>query len=220
MSVQQCIEEACERISGEKISVHGAGRTDAGVHALGQVANVLLPTSMTRSELRRALNSLLPAEIKIASVQKAADEFHARKSAKEKTYRYLLLTSRDRSPFAPWYASWLPHRLEADRMREAAVSLIGKHDFRSFMATGSSVKTTVREIRRFEIRTGGAMISFTVSADGFLRHMVRIMVGTLIRVGRRKFDPSKVADILKGNDRKLAGPTAPPEGLTLVRVVY
>jgi len=220
LTVQQCIEDACERISGAQCNVHGAGRTDAGVHALGQVANVVLTTSMTEGKIKRALNSILPEEIRITSLRRASETFHARKSAIEKTYRYLLLTSSDRSPFAAWYASWLPHRLEADRMREAAVAFVGRHDFRSFQAAGSSVKSTVREIRRFEIRTGGAMISFTVSADGFLRHMVRIMVGTLIEVGRGKVEPSAVAGILSGRDRKLAGPTAPPDGLTLMRVDY
>ena len=200
--------------------MHGAGRTDAGVHALGQVASIRMPGKLMSSELKKALNSLLPNEIRIRGVRRAPYEFHARRDAVEKEYRYLLLSSSEPSPFTPFYSSLLPYRLAVDRMREAATALVGRHDFKSFQASGSLVKSTIRELRNLDIKQGGAFVSISVVADGFLRHMVRIIVGTLIEIGRGKMEPEEMSKILVSKDRRLAGPTAPPEGLTLVKVMY
>jgi len=220
LSIQECIERACGQIAGRSCAVHGAGRTDAGVHAMGQVASVAIPTTLPPARLRRAINAHLPPEIRIVSVRREAPEFHARKHALGKTYRYLVLEGEQRSPFAPFYAAWLPRRLEADRMNEAAAHLIGRRDFSSFRAAGSSVKSSIRDLRKLEIRRGGGMVSFVAVADGFLRHMVRNIVGTLIEVGVGRLEPEDVIDILEAKDRKLAGPTAPAAGLTLLKVDY
>lgn len=220
LSIQQCIEDACARISEESGAVHGAGRTDAGVHATGQVASVLMRPNPPKRQIKDALNANLPPEIRIVSSKRAPADFHARTHAKQKTYRYLLLSSSNRSPFTPWYAAWIPHALSEEKMQLAAKYLLGEHDFRSFMAGGSSVKTTVRTLTRVEIRRGGGMISFLFAGGGFLRHMVRIIVGTLIEVGRGRVTPGEVKEILTVMDRRQAGPTAPAEGLTLIRVEY
>jgi tRNA pseudouridine38-40 synthase len=219
-SIQQCLEEACGRLCGGECKVDGAGRTDAGVHAAGQVACVRMAARLSTAEIKRAMNASLPPEIRVTAISRAEPDFHARKHARQKTYRYLIITGRRRSPFAPFYATWLPQRLDLDRMREAARYLTGRHDFKSFQAAGSSVKGTIRNLSRLEIKSGGGMISITAAADGFLRHMVRNIVGTLIEVGRGKLEPEEMGAILAGVDRKLAGPTAPAEGLTLLRVDY
>ena len=220
LSIQQCVETVCEELCGNRCSVHGAGRTDAGVHAAGQVASVRMPTELAPYKIKKALNSLLTPEIRIASVRRAPDNFHARTDALRKVYRYLVLTGPERSPFAPFYAAWTPYQLSIAPMREAAGLLVGRKDFRSFQASGSSVRTTEREILGLEVRRGGGIVSIVASADGFLRQMVRIIVGTLIEVGRGKLDPDEVEHILQERDRRLAGPTAPAGGLTLMRVEY
>ncbi len=220
LSVQECIETVCEEICSSRCTAHGAGRTDAGVHAAGQVASVRVPTELPPRKIRKALNSLLPPEIRIASVRRAPFDFHASTDAISKSYRYLLLTGPVRSPFAPFYAAWTPFKLSVAPMREAAGLLVGRHDFRSFQASGSSVRTTEREVLALDVRRGGGLVSIVASADGFLRQMVRIIVGTLIEVGRGKLDPDEVGRILQERDRRLAGPTAPAGGLTLMRVEY
>ena len=220
ISVQECIEAACGEICGSRCTAHSAGRTDAGVHAAGQAASVRVPTELPPRKIKKALNSLLPPEIRIASVRRAPFDFHARTDTVSKSYRYLLLTGLERSPFAPFYAAWTQYALSVAPMREAAGMLVGRHDFRSFQAGGSSVRTTEREVLGLDVRRGGGMVSFVASADGFLRRMVRIIVGTLIEVGRGKLDPDEVGSILRGRDRRRAGPTAPAGGLTLMRVEY
>ena len=220
LSVQECIERALATITCVECQVQGAGRTDAGVHALGQVASFTLKTRLATAELRRALNAVLPVEIRIASVRRAPDGFHARKHAVQKAYRYLIVGGRERSPFIPFYATWLPRKLDEARMREAAALLVGRHDFSSFRAAGSSVKTSVRDLRSLEVKRGGGSISIIATADGFLRHMVRNIAGTLIDVGVGRLQPADVGKILRGKERSEAGPTAPAEGLTLLRVDY
>ena len=220
LSIQECIERALGIISSEECTIQGAGRTDAGVHALGQVASFQLATELDTAELRRAINANLPPEIRIVSVRRAAEGFHARKHAKQKSYRYLIMSGEERNPFMPFYAAWLPRKLDEARMRDAAALLVGRHDFSAFRATGSSAKTSVRELRALEVRRGGGSVSIVATADGFLRHMVRNLAGTLIEVGLGRFEPDDVKEILKGRDRSKAGPTAPAKGLTLLRVDY
>lgn len=220
LAVQECIEEACLKIIGRRCAAHGAGRTDSGVHAAGQVASIRMRTKLGAREIKSALNALLPPEIRVLASRRAAYEFHAQNHAVQKTYRYLLLCAPMRSPFAPYYAAWLPYPLSLEPMRRASEHLTGKHDFRSFMGRGNAVKSTVRTLKDVEIKRGGGMISFHFTADGFLKQMVRILVGTLVEVGRGKIKPERIAEILAAIDRRSAGPTAPPEGLTLMRVEY
>jgi tRNA pseudouridine38-40 synthase len=220
LSVQECLEDACLRIIGRRCAAHGASRTDSGVHAAGQVASIRMRTKLSARALKKALNALLPPEIRILSSRRVPYEFHAQNDAVQKTYRYLVLCAPIRSPFAPYYAAWIPYPLSLEPMREAADCLVGKHDFRSFMGRGSSIKSTVRTLKNVEIKRGGGMISYYFTADGFLKQMVRILVGTLIEVGRGKIGPEQAAAILAAGDRRSAGPTAPPEGLTLMGIEY
>lgn len=220
ISVQQCFEEALAKIVKHDCHATGAGRTDAGVHAHGQAANVKLRTAMTPAQLRRALNVTLPETVRVARVRVVPDDFHARYSAIEKTYRYLVQSGAVRSPFMPFYVTWTPYEPDIELMRRAARHCLGRHDFAAFMASGSSVKTTVRTVRELTVKRGGGLTSFTITADGFLRHMVRNIVGTLLAVGIGRIAPEALPGIIAGGDRSGAGPTAPAEGLTLLRVVY
>lgn len=220
VSVQQCLEEALGRIVKHECKVTGAGRTDAGVHALGQAANARLRTEMTPEQLRRALNVTLPEAVRVSRVRAVADDFHARYSAVEKTYRYLVQSASVRSPFLPFYIAWTPYEPDLERMRRAAEHIPGTRDFAAFMASGSSVTSSVRTVKELTVRRGGGLTSFTITADGFLRHMVRNVVGTLLAVGYGKMFPDDVDRIIARGERARAGATAPAEGLTLLRVVY
>ncbi len=219
-SIQGLLEDALAPIEGSRVTVHGAGRTDAGVHALGQVASVTLDATMDEATLQRALNAVLPPEVRITEVARAAHDFHARFSAREKTYEYRLLNAPFASPFEYRYVWQVPFPLDVDAMRLAARALVGTHDFAAFQATGSDVRTTTRELRETTIDRRDRLIVLTMRADGFLRHMVRTIVGTLVEVGCGKRTPAGVADVLASRDRTRAGSTAPAEGLFLIRVGY
>lgn len=220
ISVQGVLEECLEKIVGVRPNVHGSGRTDSGVHAHGQVASVRLRTHHSSRVIKKALNATLPPAVRIISAKPVDIDFHARFSAKEKTYRYLIISGKTRSPFSPWYAFWYKYSLSLEPMRKAAGYLLGEHDFASFMASGSDVKSSVRTITRLDLAMGGGMYSFTVSGNGFLRHMVRNIVGTLILVGQGRIKPEDMKKILESKNRENAGPTAPAQGLSLVKVSY
>ncbi len=223
-TVQGILVEAVERLTGERVALHGAGRTDAGVHALGQVASFVLERSaIPAGAMRDGLNALLPPDVSVPSVEEAPDRFHARKDAIAKRYRYLILVSPVRS--ALWEGrAW--HRrgpLDLDTMRRAAAPLVGTHDFSAFRASASEAKSAVRTVSHLTVEADPAadgLLRIDVEGDGFLMHMVRIIVGTLVEVGRGKIPPERVAEILAGRDRRAAGPTAPAHGLYLVHVLY
>jgi tRNA pseudouridine38-40 synthase len=219
-SVQQLIEEALETIAGVRCQVHGSGRTDAGVHALGQVASAIISTRLEPPELTKAINAHLPPEIRVVKSSVVPQNFHARFSAVEKTYRYLIHQGDVRSPFSPWYVYWIGRKLDDWLMNKAAQYLAGRHDFAAFMGSGSSVKTTVRTINEILVKRGGGCISIMISADGFLKHMVRNICGTLIEVGKGVLKPEQLELILLSRDRTRAGPTAPAGGLMLLKVTY
>jgi tRNA pseudouridine38-40 synthase len=237
-SIQRLLEEALERLDGRPVKVVGAGRTDAGVHALGQVASACLAREVQPSELQRALNAMLPREIRITAAEAAPSGFHARYDARSKTYRYLVVTGDIVSPFAWRYAWHVKQPLQIDAMSRAAGALAGRHDFAAFQATGTDVKTTIRTVTSSVVtatRPGGAVVSpawaadmpgdetaiaYEISGDGFLRHMVRNIVGTLVEIGIGRRDESSIAATLASRDRGTAGPTAPAHGLYLVRVDY
>ncbi|HEX7127109.1 MAG TPA: tRNA pseudouridine(38-40) synthase TruA [Thermodesulfobacteriota bacterium] len=223
-TVQGVLAEAVARVTGERAVVHGAGRTDAGVHALGQAASLVLERSaIAPAALRDAMNAVLPPDVSVRAVEEAPDGFHARKDAVAKRYRYLILVSPARS--ALWEGrAW--HRrgpLDVDAMRRAASALVGTHDFSAFRASASEAPTAVRTISRLAIEADPAaegLLRIEVEGDGFLMHMVRIIVGTLVEVGRGKLPAGRVSEILAGRDRRAAGPTAPAHGLYLVDVRY
>lgn len=222
-SIQGLLERVLEPIEGAHVTVHGAGRTDAGVHALGQVASVGVTTRLDCPTLARAMNAVLPPDVRVLSAEDVSSDFHARFSATGKLYEYRIINAPLISPFLHRYAWHVIPPLDLDAMREAASAFRGRHDFAAFQASGSSVTTTERTIGRIEWEDGGGYdlpLLFRVEGDGFLRHMVRNIVGTLVEVGIGRWPAGCVPDILASKDRALAGATAPAHGLFLVRVSY
>jgi tRNA pseudouridine38-40 synthase len=217
-TVQGELEAVLSRITQKKVAVMGAGRTDAGVHARAQAAHFRSDTVLPREELLRAANSLLPRDIRILALTRASDSFHALRSARSKVYEYRIWNSPRISPFLIRYVLYWPHELNISRMEEAARLFEREADFSAF--SSNRLLHPVRKILRSRIRKRGAQIIYAVEANGFLRYMVRTIVGTLIEVGRGKMPPSQIEEIFRKNDRSLAGNTAPPEGLSLVRVKY
>ncbi|MBI4482851.1 MAG: tRNA pseudouridine(38-40) synthase TruA [Acidobacteria bacterium] len=220
-TVQGTLTDALERITGERIHLIGSGRTDAGVHAEAQVANFHLErNAMALRSLQRALNSALPLDIRVKSLRPEPPGFHARKHARSKLYRYQVFTGAEMSPFLRrYYYHWtMPVNLDA--LQAAARLLRGTHDFRSFMGSGSAVRGTTRTVLWSEWRRRGQRLHYLIEASGFLRHMVRNIVGTLLEVGRGKMEPEALERILDSGRRTEAGPTAPAHGLFLVKVHY
>lgn len=220
-TVQEELERCLSGLAGKKVQVIGASRTDAGVHARGQVINFdagewNIPTG----RIPPALNGILPEDIAVLSAEDAGADFHARFSARWKEYRYTVHNSRRPDPFLRRYSCFFPRPLDLGAMREAAGRLEGRHDFSAFKAGGTPVKSAVRTLYRAVIDSGGDLIELTFRGDGFLHHMVRIITGTLLEVGLGKYPPAAVSGILASGDRTRAGPTAPPQGLCLIRVEY
>jgi tRNA pseudouridine38-40 synthase len=225
-SIQQALEEAfVPLVSGGGApvappTVVAAGRTDAGVHALGQVASVNVSFDLAASAVQRALNVRLPPDIRVVGVVDAAEGFHARYHAVGKTYRYRIATTPVLSPFGRQFVFHYPGRHDVEAMREAAGHLIGRHDFASFQTVGSWPLETTRTLHRLDlIETPGELV-IEVDGDGFLRHMVRAIAGTLVEVGARQRPAASVADTVAARDRNTAGRTLPAQGLTLVSVRY
>ncbi len=223
-TVQETVEAAIREVTGETVRIVGAGRTDAGVSALGQVACFRTGTTIPLERIAFALNSKLPRDVAVLASDEAPPEFHPRKSAKLKLYRYAIL-NRDIRPALDRGRAWHVTRpLDVERMRAAAGALLGPHDFASFTtAEAARDKNTTRTISRLEIHRDPAArdrILFEVEGPGFLMHMIRIIVGSLVEVGRGKRPPEWIAQALRSRDRAAAGPTAPAAGLTLVEVRY
>jgi tRNA pseudouridine38-40 synthase len=220
-TVQGVLAAALQSITGEVATLHGAGRTDAGVHAEGQVAHVVLATRLAPAVLCRALGALLPRDVAVRRVVAVPAAFHARRDARSKLYRYRLWTGPTRSPLRDRTSLWVPGALEVGAMRAAAQALLGTHDFTSFRASGSAVPTSVRSLTRAEVAGAfGGEVALDFEATGFLRHMVRNLVGTLLEVGQGRRSPDSIPGLIAARDRGLAGPTAPARGLTLIRVRY
>jgi len=219
-TIQGELESVLQRVSGQPVRVTGAGRTDAGVHALGQVAGCGLETRMTAEEMQRALNSLLPPDIRVVETAEVPDSFHPRYDAVDKIYYYQLFTGPVMSPFLQPHAHHHRHPLDAGLMNEAAGHFLGRHDFTSFCAADCEVKDRVRTATAADLFQRGDLLVFVVRADGFLKQMVRTMVGTLVEVGRGKLGGDEIPRIIEARDRCEAGPTAPAHGLFLYRVNY
>jgi tRNA pseudouridine38-40 synthase len=219
-SVQGLLEDALARFEGAPVTVHGAGRTDAGVHALGQVASVTVTCTHDVATLTRALNAQLPADVRVLGVDEMPADFHARFNARSKTYRYQIRHGRIADPFERAYVWHMPERLDVDGMIAAAVTLVGTHDFVAFQSIGTPTRDSVRTVTQSALVDADGRMTYEISGDGFLRHMVRAIVGTLVEIGRGFREPSSMALLLRGSARGDAGPTAPPQGLFLVRVDY
>ncbi len=221
LSIQQVLEEALQRLTGEGVKLIGSGRTDAGVHALGQVASFRIASAIPLKAFHEGLNSLLPYDIAVLEAQEAPLEFHARKSARGKTYEYRILNRPSRSPLHHHYGWWQAQRLDQETMAAAAAVLLGEHDFSAFRASGSGNRNPVRRIFEARWQTHpGNWLRFTITGNGFLRGMVRSLVGTMVAIGRGKASPLLLAELLESGERRRAGPTAPPQGLYLVEVHY
>lgn len=219
-SIQGLLEDAMSRLEGAPVTAHGAGRTDAGVHAEGQVASARVTFTHDAATVVRALNAILPPDVRIIAVEDASADFHARFSARAKSYRYQLANTPVISPFIRAYAWHIPEPLDLAAMRAAAAAIVGTHDFAAFQSAGSDVATTDRMVTRSELVDRSGLLAYEVSGSGFLRHMVRAIVGTLVEIGRGWRPSSDVQALLAGRPRSHAGATAPAHGLTLVKVEY
>lgn len=220
-TVQETLEGAIAAITQEpRVRVNASGRTDAGVHALGQVANVYSATKLSCDALRKAFNAKLPADVAVTEVAEAAQSFCANKDAVAKRYRYVIRDGRVPDPFTRKYAWFVKTNLDADAMHRAAACLVGRHDFRCFETEWPNRLTSVRTITALTVERVEETIRLEVEADGFLYNMVRAIAGTLVQVGRGYWPEARVGEVLRAMDRRLAGPTAPPEGLFLLRVTY
>lgn len=197
-----------------------SSRTDSGVHALGLVAHFRTESRLPDAKLKEALNYYLPSDVLVHSAKTVSADFHARYSAKSKIYRYTIWNDKTRPLFEAPFVLWHPRKLDTAAMKRASLFFLGRHDFRAFMDGQDDKKSFVRTIKRLSIQKKSKHIVITIEADGFLRHMVRVIVGTLIEVGRGKLEPQAIAGIVASKDRKKAGPTAKAHGLTLVRVRY
>ena len=219
-TIQGKLETALSRILGERIEVSGSGRTDAGVHAAHQIASFHCESSLDCGRILSELRRYLPEDIGIYSCQEAAPRFHARLNARAKTYRYRIWNSETPCVFERRFVTILPEPLDLEEMNRAAALLLGEHDFSAFCGNPKMKKSTVRLVDSITIKRSKNQIYFTFHGTGFLQHMVRILVGTLLEVGAGRFQPEDMTMILEAKDRRLAGPTAPACGLCLEKVDY
>jgi tRNA pseudouridine38-40 synthase len=220
LSIQQVMEEALERLLKEKVRLHSSGRTDAGVHAVGMPACFTTTKSVPIKAFTAGLNGLLPSDIAVRDAREVSADFHPRREATSKHYRYTLHIAQNRAPLSRLYSWHLRGPLDVDAMRKAAAYFVGEHDFAAFRGTGCTAKTSVRIINSVGISKQGDFLLVDVNGVGFLRNMVRIMVGTLVEIGLGRREPDSVIDLLKSRDRSAAGVTSPPNGLCLMQVYF
>ncbi|MBP3959400.1 tRNA pseudouridine(38-40) synthase TruA [Gemmata sp. G18] len=220
-TVQETIEKAISEITREsRVRVNCSGRTDSGVHAVGQVANVYTVSRLSCETLLKAINAKLPNDVSVREVIEAPQSFCANKDAVRKMYRYVVQDGRQQDPFLRKYAWFVRQNLDAEVMARAGRCLVGRHDFRCFETEWPNRLTSVRTITHLSVNRFGECIWIDVEANGFLYNMVRAIAGSLVQVGRGFWPETQIADVLRAMDRRLAGPTAPPEGLFLMRVTY
>jgi tRNA pseudouridine38-40 synthase len=219
-SIQARLEAVLERIFSGPVRVRGSGRTDAGVHALAQVAAIMLPRPFDRADLMRAMNAMLPDDIVVLEAEEVPDSFDPRRDARSRVYQYRILNQDARSAFDYRYSWLIREPLDLDRMNSAARLFLGEHDFAGLRTLGTEVKSTVRRVIESEWSREGTWILYRVEATSFLRHMVRTMVSAMVDAGRGKIEPSFITKILESRDRAIAPAAAPAQGLFLVEVRY
>jgi tRNA pseudouridine38-40 synthase len=219
-TVQGELERALSKITKEHIAVVGAGRTDSGVHALGQVISFKTNGTIPTDKVAVAMNDSLPRDVVARDVAEVPEEFHARYSARSRRYRYTILNSALPSALRGRYRWFVPHTMDLEEMQRGAEYLLGGHDFVSFCVSGMETLSTVREIKKISVCRKAELILFDIEANAFLRSMARIIVGTLVEVGQGRRKCEDIREILDSKDRRLAGRTAPPQGLVLVEVTY
>ncbi|WIF95559.1 tRNA pseudouridine(38-40) synthase TruA [Caminicella sporogenes] len=219
-TVQGEIEKALQKIMKKEIRINGSGRTDAGVHALGQVANFKADFTIPVNKIAVALNSILSEDIVIKDAEEVDEDFHARYSVKKKKYIYKIYNDKIKNPIYRNYSYFFNRAIDINKLIESSKYFIGKHDFKGFMSSGSYVKDTVRVIYSIDIKKEGKFINLEYTGNGFLYNMVRIITGTLLDVNIGKIDINRLDEIIKSKDRKNAGHTAPPQGLYLAEVYY
>ncbi len=220
LTVQEKIEDALFRMFHKKVVIFGASRTDAGVHAEGQVAHFSPPQELPKIDYSKALNSLLPRDIRVLSAEKVSDDFHAQKNAKSKLYEYYILNQGKPSALHRSFSWWRAEEMNIEAMNEASQYLVGEHDFASFQSSGSQVKTSTRTVLEAHWRREEGFLIFGVRGTGFLKYMIRNIVGTICLVGSHKITPLDFKNILGKKNRSQAGPTAPANGLVLKQIYY
>ncbi|MCD8153861.1 MAG: tRNA pseudouridine(38-40) synthase TruA [Clostridiales bacterium] len=220
ITIQGILNQTLSGLLNEKVEVIGASRTDAGVHALGNVAVFDTESRIPGEKFSYALNQRLPEDIRIQLSEEVEPDFHPRYCASEKTYEYRILNRRFPVPTERLYSYFYHYRLDEKKMREAVSFLIGRHDFASFCGAGAQVKSTIRTITSMEVEREGDMITIRVRGTGFLYNMVRILAGTLIEIGNGQYPPERMKEILEARNREAAGPTAPAHGLTLMGIEF
>lgn len=220
ISIEETLEEAIKKITNEDIKIVGSSRTDAGVHAKGQVANFTTCSKIPVERFPAAINSKLPPDIAVVNAEEVPLDFHSRYSSKGKMYSYTILNRKTPPALMRNYVTHCAYDLDFEKMKKAAVFFIGTHDFSAFKSTGSSVKTSIRTVNLLELLKDGEIIKMYIEANGFLYNMVRIIAGTLIDVGRGKIPYESIPEIIRSKDRTKSGQTAPASGLCLEKVYY
>ena len=220
LNIQGTIEQAIKQITGEEVELNASGRTDAGVHALGQVANFKTNSNIPIEKIAIAINSKLKRSIVIKSAEEVDERFHSRLNCKKKTYRYIINNSKEGSAIYRNLETHIPQKLNVEKMKQAIKYFEGEHDFKAFKASGTSSKSSVRKIYNAEVYEKNDRIYIELTGNGFLYNMVRIITGTLVEVGIGKISPEEIPEIIKQGKRENAGKTLPPNGLYLVKVMY
>lgn len=219
-TLQGKFEALLEKLAGEPVQIHASGRTDGGVHAYGQVANFHMDTKLTKERLMEQINRYLPEDVAVIDIEEVPERFHARLNAKGKRYRYRVVNSSIPHIFDRKYVYQIEEELDVEAMRAAAAYLMGTHDFKAFTSAKKGKKSTVRTIEEIRIEKKEDELQFFFSGDGFLFHMVRILMGTLLEVGLEKKKPEEIPEILASKNREMAGPLVPAQGLSLMEVWY
>lgn len=220
LNIQGEIEKAIYEITGEKVELNASGRTDAGVHAIGQVANFKTNSKIEISKIPYAINSKLKKSIRIKKAEEVSLDFHSRYKCKEKTYRYIINNSEQGTAIYRGLEYHVSQRLEINKMKEAIKYFVGEHDFKGFKASGTSSKSSVRNIYKAEVRQEGERVIIELTGNGFLYNMVRIISGTILEVGLGKIKPKEIPEIIESKNREKAGKTLPAQGLYLIKVKY